>query len=142
MANTIFRMHISFVLNDGRIVQTPPTYRNFYSNGGMGGTGCIPIAFSKETSSDLTQAYVKGIIVGLAALDEKTRNLAYKTDNNFWTTVGTKISRPTADGETPVQYWSQKLTTLISDNPADPTYLFPPIRENLRFYQRLYNVNL
>ncbi|MEO6970935.1 MAG: prepilin-type N-terminal cleavage/methylation domain-containing protein [Chthoniobacterales bacterium] len=142
IANTIFRMHISFVLNDGRIVQTPPAYRNFYSNGGMGSTGCIPIAFSRETSNDPTQAYVKGMIVGLAVLDEKTRNLAYKTDNNFWTTVGTKISRPTADGETPVQFWSQKLATLISDNPLDPTYLFPPVRENLRFYQRFFNVNL
>lgn len=142
MANTIFRMHISFVLNDGRVVQTPPTYRNFYSNGGMGGTGCIPIAFSRETSSDSNQAYVKGIIVGLAVLDEKTRNLAYKADNTFWTTVGTKISRPTADGETPVRFWTQKLSTLTSNTPTDPNYLFPPIRENLRFYQRFYNVNL
>lgn len=142
IGNAIFRMHISFVLNDGRIVQTPPTYRNFYSNGGMSGTGCIPIAFSKETSSDLTQAYVKGVIVGLAALDEKTRNLAYKTDNNFWTTIGTKISRPTVDGETPVRFWSQKLSTLTSNTPTDPNYLFPPVRENLRFYQRFYNVNL
>ncbi len=142
IANAIFRMHISFVLNDGRIVQTPPAYRNFYSNGGMGTSGCVPAAFSRETSNDLNKAYVKGIIVGLAALDEKTRNLAYKTDNAFWTTVGTKISRPTADGETPVQFWSDKLKTLTSSTPGDPTYLFPPIRQNLRFYQRFYNVNL
>lgn len=142
IANTIFRMHISFVLNDGRIVQTPPGYRNFYSNGGMGSSGCIPIAFSRETSNDLNKTYVKGIIVGLAVLDEKTRNLAYKTDNMFWTTVGTKISRPTGDGETPVQVWSAKLATLISNNPTDPTYLFPPIRQNLRFYERFYNVDL
>ena len=142
IGNAIFRLHISFVLNDGRIVQTPPAYRNFYSNGGMGTTGCIPIAFSRETSNDIAQAYVKGIIVGVAVLDEKTRNLAYKTDNAFWTTVGTKISRPTADGETPVQFWSRKLATLISNNPPDPMYLFPPIRQNLRFYQRFYNVDL
>jgi len=115
IGNAILRMHISFVLNDGRVVQTPPVYRNFYSNGGMGTTGCIPAAFSRETSSDLNQAYVKGIIVGLAVLDEKTRNLAYKTDNMFWTTIGTKISRPTADGETPVQFWSDKLKTLRSE---------------------------
>lgn len=142
IASSVFRLHISFVLNDGRIVQIPPTYRSFYSNGGMGSTGCIPISFSKETSNDLTQAFVKGVIVGLAVLDEKTRNLAYKADNDFWTTIGTKISRPTADGETPVRFWSQKLATLTSNIPTDPTYLFPPVRENLRFYQRFYNVNL
>jgi hypothetical protein len=142
IANAIFRMHISFVLNDGRIVQAPPTYRNFYSNGGMGASACVPVAFSRQTSSDLNQAYVKGIIVGLAVLDEKTRNLAYIVDNNFWTTVGTKLSRPTLDGETPVQFWSTKLQTLTSNDPADPNYLFPPVRQNIRFYQRFYNVNL
>jgi prepilin-type N-terminal cleavage/methylation domain-containing protein len=142
IGNTIFRLHISFVLNDGRIVQTPPTYKSFYSNGGMGTSACIPAAFSKETSNDLNQAYVKGLIIGLAILDEKTRNLAYKVDNAYWTTVGTKISRPTDDGETPVQFWSDKLKTLTSNNSTDPNYLFPPIRQNLRFYQRFYNVNL
>jgi prepilin-type N-terminal cleavage/methylation domain-containing protein len=141
-ADAAFRLHVSFLLNDGRVVQTPPAYRNFYSNGGMGATGCIPIAFSKETSNDINQAYVKGLIVGVAMLDGKTRNLAYKVDNTFWTTVGTKISRPTADGETPVQFWSDKLKTLTSNNPGDATYLFPPVRQNLRFYQRFYNVNL
>ncbi len=141
IARDIFRMHISFVLNDGRVVQTPPAYRNFYSNGGMGSTGCIPAAFSTETSNDPSQSYVKGMIVGLAVLDDKTRNLAYKVDNNFWTTVGTKISRPTADGETPAQFWSQKLATLTATDPADPKYIFPPVRQNLRFYQRFYSVN-
>jgi len=142
VGNAIFRLHISFVLSDGRIVQTPPTYRNFSSNGGMGTSGCVPAAFTKETSSDLNQVYVKGLILGLATLDEKTRNLAYKVDNAFWTTVGTKISRPTADGETPVQFWSDKLKTLTSNTAGDPNYLFPPVRQNLRFYQRFYNVNL
>jgi type II secretory pathway pseudopilin PulG len=138
----IFRLHISFVLDDGQVVQTPPSYRNFFANGGMGTTGCIPITFSQTTSADINLRYVKGLIVGVAVLDETTRNLAYKVDNSFWTTVGNKILRPTGDGQTPVQVWSENLRTLISNDPADPKYLFPPVRQSIRFYQRFYGVNL
>lgn len=142
IGSSVFRFHITFVLDDGRIVQTPPAYRNFSSNGGMGSTGCIPIAFSRATSADVNLRYVKGLIVGLAVLDESTRNLAFGVDNTFWTTVGDKILRPTADGETPVKFWSEKLLQLTSPDPANALYIFPPIRQNLRFYQRFYNVNL
>lgn len=139
IANGIFRLHTSFLLSNGHIVQTPPTYRNFSSNGGVG--SCVAVAFSKQTSADVNQAYVTGLIIGVAALDESTRNLAYRMDSNFWNTISTKISRPTNDGETPVQFWSQKLLTLTSNNPGDPNYLFPPVRQNIRFYQRFYRVN-
>ena len=142
IAAGVFRFHISFVLSDGRIVQDPPAYNNFFCNQGMGSTGCNPLAFSKQSSSAANKAYVTGLIVGVAILDQATQNLAYAVDNNFWTTVGNKISRPTADGETPVQVWSQKLATLTSNDPNNSNYLFPPVRQNLRFYQRFYNVNL
>ena len=142
IADTIFRFHISFVLDDGRVVQIPPSYRNFFSNGGMGATGCIPIAFSKTTSADVNHRYVTGLIVGVAVLDQNTRNLAYKIDNAFWTTVGNKISRPTSDGETPVKFWNAKLLQLTSNDPNNSAYLFPPIRRNIRFYERFYSLNL
>ena len=141
IANGIFRMHISFVLNDGRVVQTPPAYLNFFSNGGMGGTAYVQLRFLGNRPLTLT-VHVKGLIVGVVALDETTRNLAYKVDNNFATTIANKIARPTADGETPVQFWNQKLRTLTSNTPGDPNYLFPPVRQSIRFYQRFYNVNL
>jgi type II secretory pathway pseudopilin PulG len=142
IASGIFRLHTSFVLDDGRIVQTPPTYQNFFANGGMGGSGCVPLAFSAQTSADPNKRYVKGLIVGVAVIDESTRDLAYKIDNNFWTTIGNKISRPTADGQTPVQVWNGNLATLTSNTPTDPTYLFQPVRQNIRFYERFYAVNL
>lgn len=137
----IFRLHISFVLDDGRIVQTPPNYRNFFANGGMSASGCVPVAFSRNTSADLNLRYVKGLIMGVAVLDETTRNLAYKVDDTFWTTVGNKILRPTADGQTPAPLWTANLLTLTSNDPTDPKYLFPPVRQGIRFYQRFYAVN-
>jgi prepilin-type N-terminal cleavage/methylation domain-containing protein len=142
IGNAILRLHVTFVLDNGAITQTPPMYRNFFSNGGMGTTGCVPIAFSRETSADANKRYVKGLIVGVAVLDEATRNLAYRIDNNFATTMGNKIKRPTQDGETPVEVWSQNLRTFTSSNATDANYLFPPMRENLRFYQQFYSVNL
>lgn len=138
IASSAFRLHISFVLDDGRIVQTPPTYRNFFVNSGTG--SCLPITVSAETSSDVSRRYVKGIVVGIAVLDEATRNLAYSVDNTFWATIGNKIARPTQDGETPVEYWHQKLASLTASDPADANYLFPPVRQNLRFYQRFYSI--
>lgn len=138
IASGIFRVHISFVLDDGRIVQTPPTYRSFFVNGGTG--SCLPLAVSAETSNDLNRRYVKGLIVGVAVLDEATRNLVYSADNDFWTTIGDKIRRPTQDGETPVEFWNSRLATLVSNVPADADYIFPPVRQNLRFYERFYSL--
>ncbi len=141
-ASGIFRMHVSFVLDDGRIVQTPPLYRNFFANGDPTAIGCIPIAFSSANSADAGKRYVKGLVVGVAVLDEQTRNLAYRADNNFATTISGKIVRPTVDGETPAEVWDRNLRTLTSNAPSDANYLFPPVRQNIRFYQRFYGVTL
>lgn len=130
LANGIFRLHISFVLDDGRIVQTPPSYKNFYVNGGAG--LCTPITFSKLTSADSNQRFVKGLIVGVAVLDERTRNLAYRVDNNFDVTIGNQMGRPINDGESPADIWRQNL----------PNITFRPVRESLRLYQRFYSVSL
>jgi prepilin-type N-terminal cleavage/methylation domain-containing protein len=139
IANGIFRMHISFILDDGRVVQTPPSYQNFFANGGTG--SCVPLAVSAEQSADLNRRYVKGLIVGVAVLDETTRNLAYSVDNTFWTTVAGKIGRPSQDGETPVEFWNARLATLTSSAPNSADYLFPPVRQSLRFYERFYSVS-
>lgn len=131
VAASIFRMHMSFVLNDGTIVQTPPAYRNFFASGNSTGN-CVPIAFSGTTSADANRRYVKALIVGIAGLDPATRNLAYRSDNSFWTTIGTQIRRPTSDSEVPAQIWNQNI----------PGITFAPARQNLRVYQRFYSVSL
>jgi type II secretory pathway pseudopilin PulG len=140
IASSIFRFHISFVLDDGRVVQSPPQYNAFFANGGTG--GCIPIAFSRQASADPNGRYVKGLIVGVVVLDETTRDLVYKVDNNFSATIGAKLSRPMFDGETPTAVWTRNLRALTSSNPSAANYLFQPVRENVRFYQQFYSVNL
>jgi hypothetical protein len=131
LVSGVFRLHISFVLDNGSIAQTPPAYRNFFVNGGTS-SPCTPIAFSQNTSADPNARYVKGLIVGVAVLDEKTRNLAYLADSNFASTISGQILRPTLVGETPSQVWNRNLTSVT----------FAPVRQNLRFYQRFYNVSL
>lgn len=140
IASGVIRMHVSFILDDGRVVQTPPAYRNFFANGGT--APCIPVAFSSATSDDPARRFVTGVVVGLVTLDEPTRNLAYTVDNDFVATVATRLGRPSLDGETPVQVWNRNLRTLTSNDPSDTQYLFPPIRNNVRFYQRFYAVRL
>ncbi|MFN2477281.1 MAG: hypothetical protein ABR526_13180 [Chthoniobacterales bacterium] len=130
IASGIFRLHISFALDDGTIVQTPPAYKNFFVNAGPG--GCVPIAFSKATSADASQRFVKGLIVGIAGFDESTRNLSYGNDNNFWTTIGGQIVRPTAARQVPLTVWNQNL----------PNITFGPARQNLRTYQRFFSLTL
>jgi hypothetical protein len=131
LVNGVFRLHISFVLDDGTIVQTAPGYRNFFVNGNSS-SPCTPIAFSESTSSDPNRRYVKGLIVGIAVLDEKTRNLAYLANSSFTTTISGQIQRPVSDGETPSSVWNRNLSAVT----------FSPARQNLRFYQRFYSVNL
>lgn len=131
LVNGVFRLHISFVLDDGSIVQTPPAYRNFFVNGNSS-SPCTAIAFSQSTSADPNSRYVKGLIVGIAVLDEKTRNLAYVSDNNFVATISGQILRPTQTGETPGSIWNAHLSSVT----------FSPARQNLRFHQRFYGVGL
>jgi hypothetical protein len=150
IGNAIVRLHITFVLDDGTMVQqlvqtnsTPAlnvTYRNFFVNGGTG--TCLPLAFSRDTSADANGRYIKGMIVGIAVLDETTRNLAYRIDNNFAVRLASQLQRPISDGQTPLEVWNTNLQGLTSTTPANPNYLFPPVRQNVRCYQQFVAVNL
>ena len=157
MALGLLRMHISFVLSDGRVVQDPPAYLNFQaedsanppsnlavmdSNGKYSPAGetslVTPIAFSRVDSKDVNGLYVKGLIVGLVVLDESTLKLSYLQDNAFVSKVATKLGRPTVDGQSPMQVWNNNLKAWNADN-TDKTLL--PLRQNIRFFQRYYSVN-
>jgi type II secretory pathway pseudopilin PulG len=141
LGDGIVRLHISFVLDDGRIVQTlqqpsatPPfdaTYRDFPATGGLATTGVLPIAFSPETSADANKRYVKGLIVGLAVLDFSTLRQGYLVDENYADSLADELKRP-EDGQTPVEAWQANL----------PNVRFAPVRQNIRFYQRFYGANL
>lgn len=126
----VLRFHISFVLSDGHTVQIPPAYLNFQSNGGTG--DCIPIAFSADTSADANKRYVKGLIIGIVVLDESSLRLGYLRDNKYAETLANQLKRPVSDGETPVGIWQANLGNID----------FPPVRQNIRFYQRFCPVNL
>jgi prepilin-type N-terminal cleavage/methylation domain-containing protein len=127
----IIRLHISFLLNDGSIVQIPPTYKltaSAFPDGFTLKDDCKFIPFRAEDSVNGT--YVVGMTVGIAVLDPRTRNLAGKDIGSY----ANQFARPVADGETPNAVWNKKLETLGEG--AIPK----PFRANIRFYERMYTV--
>jgi prepilin-type N-terminal cleavage/methylation domain-containing protein len=127
LGSGILRFHISFLLNDGTIVQEPPAYKNF---GVAINSSCKPIPFRAEDSADTKGAYVVGLIAGVAVLDTKTRDSAFKIDSTF----PAKFGRPQSDGETALAVWNKKLRTLGA------TEISKAVRANIRFYERIYTV--
>ena len=131
----IIRFHISFLLNTGRIVQTPPDYKttdNIFPEGVDTGY-CKFIPFRAEDSNDANRDYVVGLIASIAVLDTRTRDQAFKSD-----TTGTfpgKFERPPASGtsseKTALSVWNEKLLT---------ANISKPVRANIRFYERMYTV--
>ena len=133
LGDGIVRFHISFLQDDGSIVQIPPSYANFDAMGGTG--GCVPIAFTKTTSADPAGRHVKALVVGVAVLDEPTLRLSYEMNNKFTIAIASAIERPMQPEETPVAVWS---ANLVTNSAAVPR----PVLQNLRFYQRLIPTNL
>jgi prepilin-type N-terminal cleavage/methylation domain-containing protein len=127
LGSGIIRFHLSFLLNDGTIVQEPPAYKNF---GVKIDSSCKPIPFRAEDSADTKGAYVVGLIAGVAVLDTKTRDSAFKINSTF----PTKFGRPEREGETALAVWNKKLRTLGA------TEISKPVRANIRFYERIYTV--
>lgn len=138
LSDGVLRFHLSFLLDNGKIVQIPPSQndltqtpplKNLQANGDTG--ACIPVAFSASTSADPNKRYVRGLIAGLVVLDESTLHLAYARDASYTATLATALKRPQNDGETPLSVWQANL----------PKVAFLPVRQNLRFYQRFCPVN-
>jgi len=126
----VVRFHVSFLLNDGTIVQTPPGYKDFGrpQGGSSLDTGaCIPIAFSPLVSDDASQRFVKALIVSLAVLDDQARMRAEK--GNILSALTGTLANP-ADGQTAVQFWSSKLPDLPDS-----------LRQSVRFFEKTISIN-
>jgi prepilin-type N-terminal cleavage/methylation domain-containing protein len=128
----IIRFHISFLLNDGKVVQTPPTYRtptdDIFPKGVSTGS-CQFIPFRAEDS--VSGNYVVGLVASVAVLDARTRDVAFKSDSTF----PGKFERPPVSGvgndTTALSMWNGKLLTATVSK---------PVRANIRFYERMYTV--
>lgn len=130
MGSGLVRFHISFVLDDGTIVQDPPVYtmvspdlgiQTTFLNGKALDAGRVAIAFSSENAPS-SGRYVKSLIVAVACVDPGVLGKASASDlAEVQGTLGT----PTGS-QTPLAVWQSNLGSIS----------FPPIRQSLRFYQR------
>ncbi len=130
----IVRFHISYVLDDGRIVKSPPIYemvspqtddRVGFLNGLNLGSGFEAVAFAPENApatGSLAGRYVKSLLVAVAAVEPSALAKASATQlDEIKSKLGTPI-----DGQTPMAIWQSNLGELS----------FPPLRQTIRFYQR------
>jgi hypothetical protein len=132
LGSGIIRFHISFLLNDGKVVQSPPTYRtptdDVFPKGVSTGS-CQFIPFRAEDS--VSGNYVVGLVASVAVLDTRTRDVAFKSDSTF----PGKFERPPVSGvgndTTALSMWNGKLLTATVSK---------PVRANIRFYERMYTV--
>ena len=132
LGTVIVRFHISFLLNTGQIVQTPPNYKTPTDDvfpKGVNTSSCKFIPFRAEDS--VNGSYVVGLVASVAVLDTRTRDQAFKSDATF---LG-KFERPPVSGvgndTTALSVWNGKLPT---------ANVSKPVRANIRFYERMYTV--
>ena len=130
LGSGVVRFHISFVLDDGTIVQDPPVYtmvspdlgtQTTFLNGKTLDAGRVAVAFSSENAPP-SGRYVKSLIVAVACVDPVALIKASSAQlGEVQTTLGTP-----ANGQTPLALWQSNLGSIS----------FPPLRQSLRFYQR------
>lgn len=132
----VVRFHVSFQLDNGEIVQTPPSYTSIdpltgntktFLNG-LAISPCIAIAFSSATAPEtgaLAGRHVRALIVSIAVLDKNTVKLS-QTELSQLDTLGTPGLGGYAESTTAQTVWEENFHKIT----------FPPLRQNLRFYQR------
>lgn len=137
MGDGIVRFHISYQLDNGEIVQSPPEYTMLspqsrtittFLNGLSLSPQVLPIAFSAHhapVSGPLAGRYVRALIVGMVTLDRDARKLSESRLSEL-----DGLGTPTSNGETPLEIWEQNVADLA----------FAPLRENIRLYQRVIPV--
>jgi len=150
IAGGIVRFHISYLLDNGDIVQVPPAYSMISPQDSKRveflnydpaptppkqptapplATGWQAVAFAPEnahSSSDpndpLNGRYVKALIVSMACASPEV--LALASDAGKLTELG-QLGTPVG-GQTALATWEQNLSKID----------FPPLLQNIRFYQR------
>lgn len=130
LAGGIVRFHISYLLDNGDIVQIPPAYSmvsaqtflpTSFLNGATLATGWQAVAFAPE-NAPLSGRYVKALIVSMASASPQV--LAQASDAGKLSELA-QFGTP-VDGETALATWEQNLSQVT----------FPPLLQNIRFYQR------
>lgn len=140
LGDGVVRFHVSYQLDNGDIVQTPPEYRMSSPQTGhattfLNGTDispCKAIAFIPQNAPDtgaLAGRHVSALIVAVAALDRT--GLMQSADHlNQLDALGTPGQGGSPESDTPLVLWEGNLDAVT----------FPPLRQNLRFYQRVIPV--
>jgi len=132
----VVRFHVSYQLDDGTTTQTPPEYTmtspqtdgmvTFLNGANI--SPCMAIAFAPQNAPG-SRRYVRALIVGVAALDRSTLSLAADHLGEL-DGLGTPGRGTSADSDTPLILWEKNLSKIS----------FLPLRQSLRFYQRVIPV--
>ncbi|MCX6971852.1 MAG: prepilin-type N-terminal cleavage/methylation domain-containing protein [Verrucomicrobia bacterium] len=131
LGSGLVRFHISYLLDDGSIVQIPPVYSMLspqdnlptsFLNGLPLNPGWMAVAFSRA-NAPASGRYVKALIVAVAGLSAEGVALAEQAGKLG--EVTSKLKSPSGN-ETAMQVWETNLNAIT----------FTPLRQGLRFYQR------
>lgn len=140
LGSGVVRFHVSFQLDTGEVVQTPPTYTMISpltgsSIGFLNGLAispCIAIAMSAReapVSGPMAGRHVSAVILSIASLDLATlRQSADQLDQ--LKDLGVPGQDSSAPSDTAQALWESNLGRIS----------FPPMRQNLRFFQRVIPV--
>ena len=130
LGDGLLRFHISYVLDNGDIVQTPPEYSMISAQteqpvsflNGLNTAGWTAVAFAKE-NAPASGRYVVALKVAIAGASPDVIEQARKA--NKLDSVLTALGTPGL-GETALKVWESNLTNID----------FLPLRQGVRFYQR------
>lgn len=123
----LIRMAVSLQLKSGKIIPCDPANADFPVDASFARPGVsLP---SDARALDLSK--VSAIIVGVAALDQKTRALSVADLAD----IADKLPRP-AVGQAPIQAWDFTDSTFAASFNDVPL----PVRQSIRFFQRTFTI--
>lgn len=118
VSESVFRVEVVYLLDDGSISPTPPPLAGFASTPALG---------PGMTAVDLSR--VRGLIVAVAALDRATLRLVAEAGEGEFRKLAEAFPAVAEPDKTPLQAWSSI---------SLPASLPKRVRENLRILQRTY----
>ncbi len=132
LTSGIFRMEVSFLLNDGTTVSIPPRHRDFTK---IERSNVYAAAFNAEDSLDPKKTYVQALVLSFICLDRETRKQVGSQGSEMGN-LSDLFVNPERD-QFPLQAWDIHKNRLFLEELKKESY-GPKVLKSMKILQRYF----